>query len=418
MSEDLQHDLNDLRRVLEISRSMAAVTELDELLALIVDRSMELLHSERATIFLYDAPTNKLISRIAAGAEEIRFPADRGIAGAAIQTGQTVIVPDAYADERFNPDVDKQTGFRTRNILSVPLRNHENKLVGVLQVLNKKTPDGFTDYDVSLAETLGAQAGVALQRARLIEHYLAKQKMERAMQIARDIQQGLLPAAPPTIEGFEVAGMSDPADETGGDTYDFLSAGDGRWLVTVADASGHGIGPALVIAEARAMIRALGHWEGEVPDVLATVNRLLAADLDGGRFVTCFLGLLDANEQALRFASAGHGPILLYTAATDTFQELAATGLPLGVLDDSEYTEVVTHAFAPGDMAIVTTDGFFEASDRNGKEYGIGRVIDCIRRDREKPAAEILANLRAEVSAFAAGQPQADDLTAVLIRKT
>jgi phosphoserine phosphatase RsbU/P len=418
MSEhDLQHDLNDLRRVLDISRSMAAVTELDELLALIVDRSMELLHAERATIFLYDAGANVLISRIAAGAEEIRFPADRGIAGAAIQTGQTVVVPDAYADERFNPDVDKRTGFHTRNILSVPLRNHESKLVGVLQILNR-TPGDFTDYDVSLAETLGAQAGVALQRARLIEHYLAKQKMERAMQIARDIQQGLLPAAAPTVEGFEVAGMSDPADETGGDTYDFLAAGDGRWMVTVADASGHGIGPALVIAEARAMIRALGHWEGKVPDVLATVNRLLAVDLDGGRFVTCFLGLLDAAEQTLKFASAGHGPILLYTAATDTFQELAATGLPLGVLDDTEYDEVITHTFAPGDMAIVTTDGFFEASDHDGQEYGIGRMIECIRRDRDKPAAEILTTLRAEVSTFAAGQPQADDLTAVLIRKT
>ena len=418
MSEpDLQHDLNDLRRVLDISRSMAAVTELDELLALIVDRSMELLHAERATIFLYDAGTNELISRIAAGAEEIRFPADRGIAGAAIQTGQTVVVPDAYADERFNPDVDKRTGFRTRNILSVPLRNHEGKLVGVLQVLNK-TPDGFADYDISLAETLGAQAGVALQRARLIEHYLTKQKMERAMQIARDIQQGLLPAAAPTVEGFEVAGMSDPADETGGDTYDFLPAGDGRWMITVADASGHGIGPAIVIAETRAMIRALGHWEGKVPDVLATVNRLLTADLDGGRFVTCFLGLLDANERTLRFASAGHGPILLYTAATDAFQELPATGLPLGVLDDTEYAEVITQTFAPGDMAIVTTDGFFEASDHAGQEYGIHRVIERIRRDREKPAAEILANLRSDVSAFAAGQPQADDLTAVLIRKT
>ncbi len=119
------------------------------------------------------------------------------------------------------------------------------------------------------------------------------------------LQQGLLPDGPPSISGFDVAGFSAPADETGGDTYDFLALPDGRWLMAVADASGHGIGPALVIAETRAMLRAISVGGCELATVLHTVNGLLAGDLEDGRFVTCFLGILDPAKALMTYAAAG-----------------------------------------------------------------------------------------------------------------
>jgi len=161
--------LADLQKVLDITRVMVATVDLGDLLQLIIDRSMELLDAERASVFLYEEETNELVSIVAAGSGEIRFPADRGLAGAAAQSKTTINVSDAYADDRFDATTDHKSGFHTRNILTVPLCDHQGELVGLLQVLNKRGGD-FGDSDVNLAETLGAQAGVALQRAKLIEH--------------------------------------------------------------------------------------------------------------------------------------------------------------------------------------------------------------------------------------------------------
>ena len=407
----------DLYKVLEITRAMAAAEDLQSLLELIIERSCQLLDAERASIFLYDTEANELVSRVAVGVEALRVPADRGISGATIKTGKTLNVAHAYTDERFNPDIDRATGFVTRNLLSVPLRGRQGALVGVLQVINKRE-ESFADYDVSLAEMLAAQAGVAIQRADLIEHYIEKQEMERAMGIARDIQRDLLPKAPPRAEGFHVAGFSSPADQTGGDMYDFLKLPDGRWMVVVADASGHGIGSALVIAETRAMLRAVSLHGSDISKILQTVNDLLFVDLGEERFVTCFFGLLDPTDATLYYASAGHGPLLFYDRKEDSFAELPATALPLAVLAETDYGTAINHSFGVGDFAAITTDGFTEAADPDGEQFGTERVKDALRRDRDMPPAEMIANLYAEVSKFTHNAPQLDDLTAVIVKKT
>ena len=406
----------DLLKVLEISRAMVAAADLDSLLQLIIDRSMELLDAERASLFLYDRQREELYSRVATGVDEIRFPADRGLAGAAIQTGKVLNVDDAYADPRFNQDVDRRTGFRTRNILSVPLPDYEGGLVGVLQVLNQRA-GLFRPGDITIAETFAAQAGVAIQRATLIQHYVEKLEMQRAMSIARDIQHGLFPREKPDIDGFDIAGFSKPADETGGDTYDYMPLGDGRWMLALADASGHGIGPALVIAETRAMLRAMSLHSDDVPAVLGTVNNLLANDLASERFVTCFFGLLEPEASTLVYASAGHGPLLFYDRRDDTFREVAATGLPLGIIEDFKYDHVETVVLESGDLGIFTTDGFFEAAGADGEQFGIERMKEILRRDRDLPAEKMIANLHDAVIQFVGDQPQADDLTAIIVRR-
>jgi len=419
---DNQQRVADLEKVLAISRSMAATDNLDALLQLVIDCSMDLLGAERATIFLYDSTTDELVSKVAAGGEEIRISADTGIAGAAARGGKVVNVAAADADPRWNPEVDRKTGFKTRNILSVPLWGHRGRLVGVLQVLNKHR-GAFGEYDVTMSETFAAQAGVAIQRANLIEHYLEKLEMERAMEIARDIQQGLLPTGRPDIEGFDVAGFSKPADETGGDTYDFMLLPSGRWMFAIADATGHGIGPAIVIAETRAMLRAMflqagqGADESGIPSILETCNDLLVKDLDGARFVTCFLGVLDVRRQCLTFASAGHGPMIFYNRDADAFETMAATAVPLGVLPDTDYSGMIERHMACGDLMAVVTDGFLEATNDRGEEFGVDRACRLFRERRDCSPKEMITALNQAVMDFTKAKPQADDLTAVIIRK-
>lgn len=416
-----QRAFHDLERVLEITRSLVAAQDLNVLLGRIITHSLDLLRVERGTVFLYEPETNELVSRVATGVEALRVPADRGIVGQTVQSGESIVVQDAYADPRFNPDVDRQTGFRTRNILSVPLVDHDGQLVGVLQLLNRRGGD-FSRSDIMLAETLAAQAGVAIQRARLIEHYLQKQEMQRAMQIAQDIQKGLLPDHPPAVEGFDLAGMSEPADQTGGDTYDFIPLPDDHIAFCVADATGHGIGPALVIAETRAMLRASTHLQStaahDIPSILQTVNHLLTHDLDGGKFVTCFLGVLHPDEDMrLTYASAGHGPLIFYHRAEDAFEITNATGLPLGIMADTEYSQPLEYTFQDGDIFLVTTDGFFEAMNSDGECFGIERMTGLIRQHRDESCADIIHHLHSGVETFTGTTTQADDLTAIAMKR-
>lgn len=404
-----------LEKILDITRLMAAKVDLDSLLEVIMASTLGLLEAERASILLYDAQTNQLISRIAVGEKEIRFPAGCGIAGATIASRQTINVPDAYADARFNQEIDKHTGFRTRSILSLPLSDFEGELVGVLQVLNK-AGGAFDADDEQLAAMLAAQAGVALQRARLLHHYHEKQAMEQAMGIAREIQRGLLPKSNPTLADFDIAGLSDPADQTGGDIYDFIALPDDKWLIVVADASGHGIGPALVITETRAMLRATSLEGADLARMLTTTNQLLSGELDG-RFVTCFIGLLNPSARTLTYASAGHGPIIFYNRRQDRFMQMSATGLPLGFLADTDYSEVATCSFEEGDFCAITTDGFFEAAAPDGEFYGIGRLTSRLREDRDLDVERMLQNLYEETNAFLKGVPPQDDRTGVIVKR-
>ncbi|MFQ5422924.1 MAG: PP2C family protein-serine/threonine phosphatase [Phycisphaerae bacterium] len=406
----------DLQTVLAVSRDLAATTELQPLLSKVEQAARSVLNCERATVFLYDADREELYSRMATGVDEIRFSASRGIAGEVIRTGRVINVPDAYADGRFNPEIDRKTGFRTRNLLSFPLIGFDNSTIGVLQVLNK-TAGEFDPWDADLVRTFGAQVGVAVQRQMLLEQYAEKQRLQRDLNIARDIQQGLLPTEPPDIDGFDIAGWNTPADETGGDCFSYLSLDRGQLAVILADATGHGIGPALVIAECRALFQAIVSVTDDLATLVTRVNNLLVADLPGDRFVTAFFGLLSPDDGALSYLSAGQGPLFKYTAATGHVDELPAGGPPLGILRDAPYAPPDRWAMQPGDMMVLVTDGFFEWADRTARQFGTERLAKVIVEHDHRPAAEIIQCLHEAVLRFADGTPQVDDLTAVVIRK-
>jgi phosphoserine phosphatase RsbU/P len=387
--------VTDLQAVLEVSRDLASTTELTPLLQKVEKAALCVLECERATVFIYDKEKNELYSRMATGTGEIRFSADRGIAGEVVRTGEVINVPDAYADPRFNPEIDKKTGFRTRNMITFPLLGFDNAVVGVLQVLNKSA-GSFDPWDNELVRTFGSQVGVALQRQLLLEHYAEKQRIERDLNIARDIQQGLIPKEPPKVAGFDIAGWNKPADETGGDCYDYLTLPDDCLAMTIADATGHGIGPALMIAECRALFRATISLSHDLAAVVTRINNLLCEDLPDDRFVTAFFGLLSPKDATLSFLSAGHGPLIKYNV---------------------EFDAPETFAMSPGDMMVLVTDGFFEWHSKTNEQFGMERMYEVLREKRDRPCKEIIETLYERVIAFSGGTAQGDDLTAMIIKK-
>ncbi|MGI9177186.1 MAG: PP2C family protein-serine/threonine phosphatase, partial [Pirellulales bacterium] len=387
----------------------------------IASAATDLLDCERATVYLYDATTDELRSRLATGmadspVSELRFPAGRGIAGQVARTGMLVNLPDAYADPRFNPDFDKTSGFRTRSMLTVRLADHDDGTVGVLQLLNKRSRP-FDARDEEIAGFLGSQAGVAMQRQTLLDHFAEKQKIQRDLSIAQSIQQGLLPREQPLAAGFDIAGWNKPADETGGDFFDFFSLDDDHLSVTLADATGHGIGPALVMAETRALLRAVLLRSTSLARAVTDVHDLLCLDMPEGRFVTAFCGMLNVSTATLEFLSAGQGPILRFHAASGLIEDLPAQGLPLAFVPGVVYDQPTTVMLAAGDLLVLLTDGFYEWERADGESFGSDRVCELIRGHADRSATELIGILYEEVRRFADGSRQLDDLTAVIVKR-
>jgi len=413
---DNSKQVADLMRLIDVSRQLGATFELEPLLKSIEEAALQVLDCERVSVFLYDPSTRELFSKVATGVEDIRFPANTGIAGEAAQTRKTIHVPDAYSDPRFNPAVDRATGFKTHNMLTLSMVGYDGRLVGVLQLLNKRR-DCFSTDDERLAEMLSALAGVAIQRQFLMQEYAEKQKLERDLDLARQIQRGYLPNENPRVPGFEIAGWNKPADQTGGDAFDFIPCDDGRLGLLIADATGHGVGPALMVAECRALLRGLASITVDLTQIMGKANEVLFEDLQEGRFVTVCLAFLDSETSTISHLSAGHGPLIHYVAADDRFVELPAATLPLGITKNLPSGPAPDIVLGPGDLFILITDGFFEWIRADGAQFGLERLYEVIRINRQSACSEIIERLHCAVVEFGQGTPQEDDLTAIVVKK-
>jgi len=250
-------------------------------------------------------------------------------------------------------------------------------------------------------------------------------KLERDLAVARKIQMDVLPKELPRCPGYDMAAFSLPAEQTGGDIYDLVALaidpeeieGPPSLVLLLADATGHGIGPALSVTQVRSMLRIGVRLRAELEDVLMQINRQLCQDLGAGRFVTAFLGLLDPTTHRINYHSAGQAPLLHFHAKTHTFQWLDSSMLPLGVEEEAEHDGVQHMHLEPGDLIILLTDGFYEYQNDSGELFGQERVAEIILKHHHRPAREMLSELLAATREFAGGAPQLDDMTGLIISR-
>jgi len=295
------------------------------------------------------------------------------------------------------------------------MTNLEGDLVGVLEALNKRA-GSFTDDDTALLTALADQAGVALERARLLEEFLTKRRLEHEMELARDIQAGLLPQHAPRLDGFDLAGWSRPSDYAGGDFFDIFPWGDGRVGLMLGDAVGHGVGPALLAAETRALVRALALRETRPDTILCDTNRLLAADVAEGRFVTLALAVADAAAGAVSYASAGQGPMVVMRA-DGQYEQFNATGLPLGILPDATIDAGEAIQLAPGDAFLLISDGIFECETAAGQDLGIDRVLENVQEHLAGSAESVIRALEDLTESVSPDGRFRDDRTIVVTKR-
>lgn len=408
-----------LNRLLEVTQRLAAEVDTQRVLELIASEACLALVCERATVYQFDPSSQELFTRVSTDLEigEMRHPVDHGISGYVARHRTIVNVPDPPSDPRWNSRIDQLTGYQTRSILAAPLVSpHDGALLGVLQALNN-VGGPFDPFDEELILAFASHAAVALDRARMIDELKARQKIEAALNVARQIQAGFMPHEFPTVPGYELASWWLPHQAVGADYCDVLPLDDGRTALVIADVAGHGIGPSLIMASTRAALRALA-LDHAAPELqLNLLARALLGDLEEGLFITMLIATLDAQRHRVEYSNAGHGPAVHYSAADDRFYPLESNGLPLGVEDCPQFTQGAPLIMEPGDVLVLCTDGIVEATDRDEDPFGSHRLESIVRRLARAPMSELVHEVGRQVEEHYVGATPPDDLTILVARR-
>ena len=420
MSDKPSREVRNLNALLDVAKALGAEMQLDNLLPVIISKTTEVIDAERSSLFIYDEETNEMWSKVAEGmdSKEIRFPVGIGIAGDVAKTLKTVNIPDAYKDDRFNPAFDKETNYRTKSILCMPMLNNDGALVGVVQVLNKKDGSTFDDKDESLLEALSVQAGVAIQRARLLEAFVEKQRIQESLKLAADIQMGMLPKdfpAFPDRDDFDLFASIIPAKEVGGDFYDFFLIDDDHLCFIIGDVSGKGVPAALFMAVTKTHVAASTIPGKEPSDILIRANYELCKENDQGMFCTIFYGILNTKTGEVRYSNGGHNPPYLVRADGSNEQLEGTEGIALGVMDGMDFG-VNTFTLGKGEAIYLYTDGVNEAMDDGGNEYSYERLEEFLKRSKGQSTTDIVNGSLDDVRDFVKNAEQSDDITVLTVR--
>lgn len=428
-----------IRLMDNIGERMTRGVDPAETLDAIVRYIVEATRAESGALYLLDGADDRLAARTIVGvfpplfedgddsgrgrahyvAERIRkrrIAPGEGIVGIALEADRPLLITDAEADPRVPAHVSALAPVHS--LLLAPLRVRGRNF-GVLILANKQGDAVFDSADALLLQALADQAAVTVDLVKLYDMQARQQRIEQELLVARDFQNMLLPAACPTVDGFEFAALSRPALSVGGDFYDFIPLVEGRLGIVVADVSGKGIPAALVMATVRAHLRAEARQCESPREALRRVNDSIRGETRKGVFVTIVYGVLDPAAREFRFVRAGHEPVLVRRAGPEPrVEEIAPEGMAVGLFPDAVFakTEEEILRLEPGDALVVYTDGVVEANDGAGAEYGRERLLRRLLERGGGGATELLADLRTDIDDHAKGLPQHDDITMVTVR--
>jgi len=411
----------DLARLVPIlsesSQAILAGGTLDEIFGRILLVIFERLPVDRGFIMLLDEATKELVPR-AARSRNAQAPGtlqfSRTIAEKVMREKVAVLTRDAQTDDRFAAGLSL-VGLGIRSAMAAPLWNGDH-VSGLICLDTTTQAHAFGAFDLDLLSALGHHLAVAVEQSRLNQLALEKERLDRELAVARQIQMGTLPKRVPVVPGYDLAGMSRPAEETGGDTYDLIPLPEGRIMLLLGDATGHGVGPALSATQVRSMLRVAMRLGANLDDTFRHINDQLEADSADNRLVSAFLGVLDSGDHHVRYHSGGHGPILHYHAATGICDQHSATTVPMGSFPVRKLKPPQELLLEPGDILGLITDGVFEASNPAEEMFGVSRTEAIFRENHDRPMAEVAQALLESVDRHAPGR-QADDITIVLIRR-
>ncbi|MBL8859774.1 MAG: SpoIIE family protein phosphatase [Planctomycetes bacterium] len=425
LTGDHGFDQRTLDKLLGAIARVTEVREIEELLANIVDTSIEITQAERGLLILTDK----------AGELSVRVARTRGQQPAKGEVRfSTSIVKRVLADRepmRATVSSDSEAlelgtsvfDLKLRAVMCVPMIADAAGApgeTGALYVDSKVATREFSQKDLALFNTLALYIRIALQNNKLHLAGLEKVRLERSLDLASQIQRDLMPAMPKDVPGFDVHGWYQPAEHTTGDFLETLTLKDGRLAFALGDVTGKGIGPALIMENAKGALRTYLRLLSDPAEIVSLLNRDLAPRMDDGRFLTLFLAIFDADGR-VRCVNAGHTPPVIWRAATQKLETIPGHGPALGMSDDFDYESEAARQLAVGDVLVAYTDGFDEARSKSDEKefYGEERVMSALSTAAASGAGakDIVTSIVRDVLEYSGGK-RYDDMALVVVRRT
>jgi phosphoserine phosphatase RsbU/P len=399
--------------IFEYAGKIGRAADTDSTLHLNAAMARDLVGAERCSIWLIDARTHQLWTKVAHGVEELRIPAGDGIIGACIAENRPVVVNDASQDARFHREVDRKTGYETRSLLAIPLRGSSGDVIGALQVLNK--PGGFGEQDVHLLGLAAAYSASAIETQLLRQQVEAARMLERELEIARSVQERLFPQQLPVCRGLECAARCRPARAVGGDYFDFIDVPGGGVLFTLGDVSGKGIAAAVLMASIQASIRSQAMRPFESLAALASdFNRAMFSFSTAEKYSTLFCGLLDPDMRKLTYVNAAQvAPVVI--RAGGALERLEEGGAAIGMFAAARYQQGIVQLEA-GDTVVCFSDGISEATNGQDEMWGEEQCLALLQRSSQASAEGMADALVGGADAFSGEAEQHDDMTVVAVK--
>lgn len=409
--------------LLEISQKVSETLDLDEIMDHLLETVQTVVDYDAAGIFIlnrefahiYEPLPRQVIAGVARRGfderprdDDAMFTLGKGIIGHVIRTGNSLVVPDVSKDPRYI-----EGRAQTRSEIAVPIIRNE-RTIGALNLESDRL-DAFDMSDLEILRFFANATSISIEKAILHKQLVVKELMDRQLQMASEVQTRLLPETAPTIEGYDIAGVCLPADEIGGDYFDFINLTQDRLGISIADVSGHGIAPALVMTAYRALLRMHAQSRSRPGKTARTINRILPEFTGHRHFVTAVYGILEPHSGSLFYVCCGqHPPILFHD--NGSLEQSVCQSPPLGIFEDVNYrTEQME--LAPGDFLVFFTDGVVEIRDRVDADFGVERLAKTIRAHQHLSAAELIEQVIQATHQFSGKESYLDDFTLVIIKR-
>ncbi|MBK7393427.1 MAG: SpoIIE family protein phosphatase [Chloracidobacterium sp.] len=402
----------------KVGVALLSSSGLDETLNQVASLVFEAVPAERVIIMLRDETTKDgmqiKVARVRGEDEQIaEVRISRAIMTEVIENGKSVLTSDAQQDPRFASQTIVLQGIRS--VLAVPLCVDERHVFGLIYADSPTNTNTFSSEHLDILTTLASVASIRVENASLLDERINRERMERELELATEIQQRFQPEGPPTVEGYDFQGISFSCYEIGGDYYDFIPRHDGKMLVALGDVSGKGTSASLLMSSLHAAVHGQVAAKTPLVQLVTSVNEYLTENTPGNRFITFFVTELDPATGELTFINAGHNPALI-GRADGTIEQLDSSGLPLGLMGFAEY-EVGKAQLNAGDVLFIYSDGVSEANNLAEDEFGMDRLIQVISDNVGRSASGIRDKVESALSDFTGTAAPNDDITLVIVKK-
>ena len=412
----LEQKVKRLSTLIEVNALISSTLNLDQILENMMAISKQVMNADASSLMLIDEKTNELIYQVALGKvgeklkQEFRLKMGQGIAGTVAQEGKPLLLEEAYTHPKFHRAHDDATGYRTKSMITVPLKVGE-RITGVAQVINRLDNKPFDQDDLELFIALCSLAAIAIENAKMHNSLMERQRLVKDMEFARTVQESFLPQKTPEIAGYQFSAHYIPALEVGGDFYDFIHLDRNRTGIVIGDVSGKGVPAALYMAKLGSDLRTLAFTEKDPAATLERLNDLLTERSRRGMFATLLYIELDSQTGILSISNAGHLPLIIKKAGGSVKKLSTTGGSPLGILTGMKFGQE-SATLDPGDIIILYTDGIIEAMNAREELYGYKRFEALIRKAPSYPES-LKSAIIEDVNKFTGLSPQHDDMTMV-----